>query len=294
MSTEIQHETEVEYQSDLDALVSETERRRGIRDRAAELIGCKSPSLFDLLRKQWPVKGTPLTDLELFQAVSLIARYELDPLIKEIHCSRDSRGRILVIVGIDGWIKILHRTEGYDGHEQSIEWGDDGQLVSVTTTVYSKLRSHPITYVAYWTEYAKIGGFIKDSMPSHMLRVFSLRHAARQFAPIGGNVVTQEEARYMQSEVPEPVDHSKIHRGTLLATLNGRVGCKSDEDRDAVVAWCLCDPEAGIDRLDADGARRALETLMERTSRENSIPWEEVLSAALVSQSELREQGEEE
>lgn len=184
----------------LDQVILETEKRRSIVRVAADKIGVSDHRrLFDLLRKQWPQKDAPFSDEELFQAVSLIARYDLDPLAREIYCSRDKRGRIMVIVAIDGWIKILHRTEGYDGHEQSIEWDDKGQLFSATTTIHSTQRKYPVVYVAFWKEYAAVGGFVKDQMPSHMLRVFSLRHAARQFAPIGANVVTEAEALYMAS-----------------------------------------------------------------------------------------------
>lgn len=192
----------------LDKVLSETERRRSVAQTAAELVGVNTPQqLYSMLRMLWRQKDkADFTDAELYHAVSLIARYDLDPLVKEVYCSRDKRGRVMVIVGIDGWIKILHRTEGYDGHETAVVWSDtNGIPESATTTVYSKLRRHPISYVAYWKEYAAVGGFVKDQMPSHMLRLFSLRHAARQFAPIGGNVLTEAEARYMEQcdELPQ-------------------------------------------------------------------------------------------
>jgi len=48
-----------------------------------------------------------------------------------------------------------------------------------------------------------MGGFVAGKMPSHMLRLFSLRHAARLFTPLGASVVTEEEARMVREHVQE-------------------------------------------------------------------------------------------
>ncbi len=261
-----------------------TQDRKLARQQAAEIMGCQVDAVFDLLRRQWPQKGEQqFSDMELFQAVHLIGHYRLDPMTREVYCSRDSRGRILVVVGIDGWIKVLHRLPGYDGHEQTVEFDEAGNPVSCTTTIYSTEKSHPVKYTGYWAEYVRVGGFVKDQMPIHMLRIFSLRHAARQFAPIGGNVVTEAEARFMQGQLPEepPVDTGRVATQTLLATLNGKVGCESDEDRNACLRWILGDEDAAVDQLTGESAQDALNRLIQWTSADGfDRTWEEIMPLA--------------
>jgi len=198
----------IEPAGPLDAAIAATvDRAASIRNTAARFLGVPGPKVCALLRNVWRVtKGQPeLTDSEMFMGMSLIARYGLDPIAREVYVTRDKSGRLLTIVGIDGWIKILDRTEHYDGWEQECKWSrDETVLDSVTTRIFSKTRSHPTVYTAYRIEYARLGGFMaaEDKIPWHMLRLFSLRHAARLFTPIGGSVVMEEEARWMQAESP--------------------------------------------------------------------------------------------
>jgi hypothetical protein len=175
---------------------------QSIRATAAQFLGVPPNKVCDLLRNVWSTsKGNePLSDQEMFMGMSLIARYGLDPIAREIYVTRDNKGRLMTIIGIDGWVKILHRTDDYDGHVVTMNFSEDGkQLLSVETTIHSKTRKYPTTYVGFMFEYAKLGGFMMEKIPWHMLRVFSLHHAARLFTPVGGSVVTEDEARWMQA-----------------------------------------------------------------------------------------------
>lgn len=185
----------------LDATIEATGRHKSIVRDAASILGVDPGKLCDLLRNVWKTsKGSPpLTDAEMFKGLSLIARYELDPIAKEVYVTRDGKGRLLTIIGIDGWIKVLNRTEHYDGFEWDDEVNEKQEVVAVNVRIYSKERSRPTTYRGLMREYQRVGGLVARDMPVHMLRLFSLRHAARLFTPIGGDVLTEEEARYMQS-----------------------------------------------------------------------------------------------
>ncbi len=176
-------------------------RQQSITADTAAFLGVPAGKVFDVLRGVWTVtKGQPpLTDQELMVGMAIVARYELDPFAREIYVTRDKKGRLMTIIGVDGWIRILDRTEHYDGLEQIEEEDKDGNLLSVETTIYSKKRSHPARYKARMDEYMRLGGFMIDKIPRHMLGVFSLRHAGRLFVPMG-TVVTEEEARYMQAD----------------------------------------------------------------------------------------------
>jgi len=192
--------TQHENSSVLDAALNETERRvQSIRATAASYLGVPPDKVCDLLRNVWKVSNgkEPLQDSELFMGMSMIARFGLDPIAKEIYVTRDGKGRLLNIIGIDGWVKILDRTDHYDGHEQAFHEGANGEMEWIETRIYSSKRSHPTCYRAYMKEYRAISGFIAGKIPIHMLGIFSLRHAARRFVPLGGHVVTEEEANYM-------------------------------------------------------------------------------------------------
>ncbi len=190
--------------NDLDSVIAQTEsRRKGLFGAAASMLGVPQNKLCDLLRNIWGTsKGQPpLTDQEMWQGIAMIGRYELDPLAREIYVSRSSKG-LITVLGIDGWVKILDRTDHYDGFDVEFLHDAEGKLEWVETVIYSTKRTHPTRYRAFWKEYAKVGGFVSQQMPSHMLRIFSLRHAARLFTSVGGNVVTEEEAAMMMRSEP--------------------------------------------------------------------------------------------
>lgn len=78
-------------------------------------------------------KGTPLNAQELQAAIIIANNYQLDPFLKQIHVMR-SKGRLLVIVGIDGWLKIIHSHDDLVSvtHDYIV---DDGTLVAIECTV---------------------------------------------------------------------------------------------------------------------------------------------------------------
>lgn len=181
--------------------------RDGVEEAVAKRLRVSSTDIYELLRNVWTVtKGQkPLTKLEMFEGMSMIARFDLDPISREIYVTRDNKGRLMTLIAIDGWVKILDRTDHYDGQDVTIKFqagkeGDLSAVVSVTTEIFSKTRSHPAKYEAFAAEYANLGGFMLDKIPLHMLRIFSLRHAARLFTPLGGSVMLREELEWIKRE----------------------------------------------------------------------------------------------
>lgn len=211
----------------LEEVIRETEaRRKTIVGEAAKILMVPPSRVCELLRNVWrPSKGQPpLEDAEMFAGLSLISRYELDPIAKEVYVTRDGQGRLLTIIGIDGWIKILDRTDHYDGFEQEVH-EEKGHVTWIETKIYSTKRSHPAVYRAFAHEYAAIAGILKDKIPIHMLGIFSLRHAARRFVPIGGHVVTEEEAEFMGAGMWQPQQDATPPK----------TGSKADQLADALV-----------------------------------------------------------
>ena len=230
MSTAQQPSRAVHLQtaSALDQSIAATSARaQSTRTRAAAFLGCDPSKIADVLRGVWTTtKGNPpLTDQELIVGMALIARYDLDPFAREIYVTRGKKG-LMVILGVDGWVRVLDRTDHYDGFTQDLVLDDDGNITEVTTTIYSKKRSHPAVYRAFASEYAKLGGFVAGLVPGHMLRIFSLKHAARLFIPLGG-AVTEEEATWMGSTQPEAPPVSSLDE--LTEKLNEKPDVEPDE-----------------------------------------------------------------
>lgn len=211
-------ERQEESQSVLEAAIANTQKRSTVTAKAAAVLGVDPSQLIELLRNVWKTsKGQPpLTPQEMFQGISMIARFELDPIAREVYVTRTSSG-LATIIGIDGWMKILDRTDHYDGFEMSLHEDANREVDYVDCTIYSKKRSKPTTYRAYAKEYAAIGGFMRQKLPLHMLRIFALRHAARLFTPLGGTIMTEEEARYMQSFAPQHDEAPPALIGKLFA-----------------------------------------------------------------------------
>jgi hypothetical protein len=201
--------------SALDQAIQATERVQSIRNTAAQFLGVPPEKVCDLLRNVWRTSKDepPLSDAEMFMGMSMISRFGLDPIAKEVYVTR-SKGKVMWVVGIDGWIKVLNRVEDFDGFEQSEEWDEKGNLLCVETRIYTTKRSRPTMYRGYAKEYMRMGGIVAEKMPWHMLKVFSLRHAARLFCPVGGSVVTEEEARWMDAYSATPED-DRIRKPSL-------------------------------------------------------------------------------
>jgi len=203
-----------EQKGPLDEAIAITQRR-SIRNATADRLEVPHDKVCDLLRNVWSVtKGNPpLTDQEMFSGMSMIARFDLDPIAREVYVTRDNKGRLMTIVALDGWMKILDRTDHYDGFETLMKWEDEAEtkIKSVTVTIHSTKRSHPAVYEAFEKEYAKLGGFMRGNIPWHMLRIFALRHAARLFTPLGGNVMLQEEADWINKGRPPAPDSGPTH-----------------------------------------------------------------------------------
>ena len=182
-------------------------KQRSIRNSVADRLEVPHNKVCDLLRNVWSVsKGQPpLSDQEMFTGMSMIARFDLDPIAREVYVTRDNKGRLMTIVALDGWVKILDRTDHFDGFETEMKWEDEAEtrIRSVTVTIHSKTRKYPTVYEAFEKEYSQLGGFMRGKIPLHMLRIFALRHAARLFTPLGGNVMLEEEVEWINRGRPD-------------------------------------------------------------------------------------------
>lgn len=96
--------------------------------------------------------GAKATDAELAVVAGVCATYSLNPLVKEAYAFI-SGGKLQVMIGIDGWLKVMTRHPDFDGIEYDYEW-DGRNLVAVTAKIYTKSRSRP-TCVTEWMDECK-------------------------------------------------------------------------------------------------------------------------------------------
>ena len=95
--------------------------------------------------------GAQATNAELAVVAGVCSTYKLNPLVREAHAFI-SGGKLSVTIGIDGWIKIMNRQENFDGVEFEDKFDDTGKMISVTTKIYTKNRSHPTCVTEYMDE----------------------------------------------------------------------------------------------------------------------------------------------
>lgn len=92
------------------------------------------------------------TNEELLALVVVSNEYGLNPLTKEIYAFPAKGGGIVPVVSIDGWIRMMNDHPQFDGIDYEFEHDDRGQLVSCTSIIHRKDRSHPTRVTEYLAE----------------------------------------------------------------------------------------------------------------------------------------------
>lgn len=132
-----------------------------------------------------------LTNEEFRLFAEMVRSTGLNPITKEIWAIK-AGGRLQLMTGINGFLRIANSHPAYDGMEVSYEW-DGKQLVSCTVKVHRKDRKYPSVATAYMSEYSKPSPIWK-TMPSIMLSKCAKSLAIREaFIQELGGFYTQEE-----------------------------------------------------------------------------------------------------
>jgi phage recombination protein Bet len=154
---------------------------------------------FEMLATLRNTVAPGLTDPEFMLFAEMCRATGLNPATKEIWAIK-AGGRLQLMTGINGFLKIANSHPQFDGMEVTFEW-DDKQLVSATAKVYRKDRRFPSIATAYMAEYGKTTPIWKQ-MPSIMLSKCAKSLAIREaFINELGGLYTQEE---MPSEYAPP------------------------------------------------------------------------------------------
>jgi phage recombination protein Bet len=135
----------------------------------------------------FPKEGTQAQ----FYAFLLTAKqYGLNPLTKEIHAVI-SKGKVVSIVGIDGWLKLMNAHPMMDGMEVA-EIDKDGRVYQATCRVYRKDRQHATEVTERYAECRRDTEPWKQ-YPARMLRHKAVMQAARYAFGFAG-IVDPDEA----------------------------------------------------------------------------------------------------
>jgi phage recombination protein Bet len=139
---------------------------------------------------------------EAFAAFCLIAnKYGLDPILKQIYAYPDPKRGIVVIVGVDGWVKILQDNEDYDG----VQFEDEREgtdVISITCRIFRKGMTHPTEVREYAVECTRDTPQWKK-YPIRMLRHKALIQCIRYAYGISGIHDEDEYERIIETQ-PEP------------------------------------------------------------------------------------------
>lgn len=160
-----------------------------------------------------------LTEPEFMLFAEMCRATGLNPATKEIWAIK-AGGRLQLMTGINGFLKIANSHPAFDGMEVTFEW-DGKTLVSSTAKVYRKDRKFPSVATAYWNEYSKPSPVWKQ-MPSIMLAKCAKSLAIREafIQELGGLYTAEEMPSSFAAPIPqapegmEPVVSAKT--GELL------------------------------------------------------------------------------
>lgn len=171
-----------------------------------------------------------LTDSEFALFAEIVKSTGLNPVTKEVWAIK-AGGRLQLMTGINGFLRIANSHPMFDGMEVEFEW-DNKQLISATAKVYRKDRRFPAVATAYMNEYGKQSPIWK-TMPSVMLSKCAKSLAIREaFVQELGGLYTQEE---MPAEFAPPRATTIPQEALIVSEKTNRViGAKVEPVEDIV------------------------------------------------------------
>ena len=184
-----------------------TEPRKSITADMASRHSMEAVNFERTLRATvFPGNGTP----EQFAAFLMVARqYDLNPVTREIFAF-PSKGGIVPVVSIDGWIKLINSHPQMDGVEFEDRMDGEGVLTAVTCRIWRKDRSKAIAVTEYLSECYRPTDAWK--MKHRMLRHKSLIQCARVAFGFAGIYDPDEGERIVLAQDGRD-SHGVVHNG---------------------------------------------------------------------------------
>jgi phage recombination protein Bet len=170
----------------------------------------------------------PPSRYEVMSAGVIANRYRLDPMTNEVYFfrSRDGR-RIVPIVGVDGWAKIVSRQPGYLGCEFATIMDDAGKCVSIRCKMRKATEYGPaeVEVEEFLSECGRNVGPWK-SHPRRMLRHKAFQQAARLLFAITG--IYDEDEGEVVAGLREADPRGYVEDGNTIKPMGGKHGGHPD------------------------------------------------------------------
>jgi phage recombination protein Bet len=168
--------------------------------KMAESTGLSAADFEATIRNTvFPKEGT---QAQFFAFLMTAREYGLNPITREIHAVI-SKGKVVSIVGIDGWLKLMNTHPMMDGMEVA-EVDRDGRVYSATCRIYRKDRQHATEVTERFVECRRDTEPWKQ-YPARMLRHKAVMQCARYAFGFAG-IVDQDEADDMARNMPAEKD----------------------------------------------------------------------------------------
>lgn len=154
-----------------------------------------------------PNGGKSVTREQFTSFVAVANNYGLDPLKREIYAFPAKGGGIQPVVGIDGWLSIIHSHPDFDGMELKEQF-EGGDIFATTCTIYRKSTNHPTVITEYLSECKRDTDPWRK--PVRMLRHKATIQCARYAFGLSGIMEQDEaEAALVEEKDITPIDESK-------------------------------------------------------------------------------------
>jgi phage recombination protein Bet len=140
------------------------------------------------------------TTEQVIAFLSVARAHNLNPITKEIYAF-PSKGGVMPIVGVDGWLKMANAHPMFDGMETE-EVREGGDILAVRCVVHRKDRSHPVTATEYMSE-CKRNTEPWRQWPVRMLTNKAMIQAIRRAFSFAGIYDPDEGERIREAEVVE-------------------------------------------------------------------------------------------
>lgn len=154
-----------------------------VTDRLAEKFGLEPTFLREVVKSTISIakKSGPVTDVELVGFMVACDQYGLNPFVNHIYAFVGRDGKVHPLVGVDGWLDIMHRQKTFGGIRFEFDFpnGDKSKVpISCTAIMNRTDLPEPIVIEEFLSE-CKRSTNPWTQMPRRMIRNASIKQSVR-------------------------------------------------------------------------------------------------------------------
>ena len=213
-------------------------QRQGILAKFGERYDLEPQKVMNIVA-QTVFKGSdkepPLGPEEVAAALIVCNAYNLNPFTKEIYAFR-SKGKLLIVVGVDGWSAIVNRQEQLNGIEFEEHFDDKGYIKAVTCKIHRKDCALPVVVTEY-THECRRDTIPWQTMPIRMTRNRAFVQCARVAFSVSG-IIDNDEAQtiegspeFVSNQTKQIIDQSASKTEAVKAVIQKRAQAGRKQDQ---------------------------------------------------------------